>query len=150
MKLAEYKFEIMLIVIVVVLAIFWFAINSFDKKSDEFLPINDNTVERFTNNNSLQKPKLPNGSITEAMTTSNNNTEDNAAETENTNELEGNLSVSANNSTLTKTNDSVPSFNSLSLSQLSSLKTQTRAYGILGLVVYDENSDNLVIVSTKS
>ena len=60
------------------------------------------------------------------------------------------MSVAVQNSTLNKTNNSVPSFYSLNMDQLGSLKKQTRGYGVLGLVFFDEKTDTLRIESTKS
>lgn len=93
---------------------------------------NSNDLNMNTNN------ELNSGSNVE----SNDNT--------NKNELEKNMSVAVQNSQLTKTNDSVGSFYSLSMDQLSSLKEQTRNYGVLGLVFFDEKTDTLRIESTKS
>ena len=66
------------------------------------------------------------------------------------NELEKNMSVAVQNSQLSKTNDSVASFYSLSMDQINSLKQQTRKYGVLGLVFFDEKTDTLRIESTKA
>ena len=68
----------------------------------------------------------------------------------NKNELEKNMSVAVQNSQLSKTNDSVASFYSLSMDQINSLKQQTRKFGVLGLVFFDEKTDTLRIESTKS
>ena len=81
----------------------------------------------------------------------NDNDNDNANNNANNNknELEKNMSVALKNSQLSKTNDSVASFYSLSMDQLNSLKQQTRKYGVLGLVFFDEKTDTLRIESTK-
>jgi hypothetical protein len=165
MNLSEYKFEIMLIVIVLVLAIFWFTINFFDRKksksSHQFAPIDNNvvnmdspnmyTVENFQNNQSnvssppslpVNTPPAPSTLQNAVNSAVNNNT--------NKNELEKNLSVSAQNATLSLNNNSVADFNSLSLAQLADLKAKTRERGVLGLVTYDVPSDTLRIVSTKA
>lgn len=71
-------------------------------------------------------------------------------DTNNKNELEKNMSVAVQNSQLSKTNDSVASFYSLSMDQINSLKQQTRKFGVLGLVFFDEKTDTLRIESTKS
>ena len=71
-------------------------------------------------------------------------------EANNKNELEKNMSVAVQNSQLSKTNDSVASFYSLSMDQINSLKQQTRKFGVLGLVFFDEKTDTLRIESTKS
>jgi len=68
----------------------------------------------------------------------------------NKNELEKSMSVAVQNSQLSKTNDSVASFYSLSMDQINSLKQQTRRFGVLGLVFFDEKTDTLRIESTKS
>jgi hypothetical protein len=68
----------------------------------------------------------------------------------NKNELEKNMSVAVQNSQLSKTNDSVSSFYSLSMDQINSLKQQTRRFGVLGLVFFDEKTDTLRIESTKA
>ena len=166
MNFDKYKFEVMLIVIVVVLLIFWLMINYFDNKRNNgnanlegfanSTPSARNTAapdEKFINNNkdhlSVIADKLKNSNP-------NNNKNDNANDNANNNannnknELEKNMSVAIENSQLSKTNDSVASFYSLSMDQLNSLKQQTRKYGVLGLVFFDEKTDTLRIESTKS
>lgn len=154
MNLSEYKFEIMLIVIVLVLALFWFAINFFDKNkpNHEFSPMNDNkvhmngqgayTVEKFQNNspNNKNVPTVPPLPVNTPMTPPNNNTAPLAPPANNT----------QSNELVALSNNTVADFNSLSLDQLSQLKSQTRAHGVLGLVTYDAPSDTLRIVSTKA
>ena len=179
MNFDKYKFEVMLIVIVVVLLIFWLMINYFDNKrnNSQYAPINNNAVntnagnaykiETFTNSTIEPTPrntaapdekditknkdylnaiaeKLKN-SNTEPVTSSPPSTNES-----NKNELENKMSVAVQNSQLSKTNDSVASFYSLSMDQINSLKQQTRRFGVLGLVFFDEKTDTLRIESTKS
>ena len=180
MNFDKYKFEVMLIVIVVVLLIFWLMINYFDNKrnNSQFAPINNNAVntnsgnaynvEKFSNSTTQPTPrntaapdekditknkdylnaiadKLKNSNAEPATSPSTNE-----ANNKNKNELEKNMSVAVQNSQLSKTNDSVASFYSLSMDQINSLKQQTRKFGVLGLVFFDEKTDTLRIESTKS
>lgn len=177
MNFDKYKFEVMLIVIVVVLLIFWLMINYFDNRrnNSQFAPINNNSV--LTNNPNSYKiegfenstPKMPTPHNTEApnekditknkdylnaiadkLKHSNAEPAPTTNESNNKNELEKNMSVAVQNSQLSKTNDSVASFYSLSMDQINSLKQQTRKFGVLGLVFFDEKTDTLRIESTKS
>ena len=175
MNFDKYKFEVMLIVIVVVLLIFWLMINYFDNKrnNSQFAPINNNAVntnsgnaynvEKFSNSTTQPTPRntaAPNEKdITKnkdylnaiADKLKNPNAEPAPTnEANNKNELEKNMSVAVQNSQLSKTNDSVASFYSLSMDQINSLKQQTRRFGVLGLVFFDEKTDTLRIESTKS
>jgi hypothetical protein len=162
MNLSEYKFEIMLIVIVLVLALFWFAINFFDKKkpNHEFSPMNNNkvhmngpgtyAVEKFQNN-SPSLPTLPVNTPLPTPTPSNNNTAPPAPSSQPANNTQKNAQNNTqNNELVALSNNTVADFNSLSLEQLGQLKSQTRARGVLGLVTYDAPSDTLRIVSTKA
>ena len=180
MNFDKYKFEVMLIVIVVVLLIFWLMINYFDNKrnNSQFAPINNNAVntnsgnaynvEKFSNSTTQPTPRnmtaAPEKDITKntdylnaiADKLKNSNAEPaptstpSTNEANNKNELEKNMSVAVQNSQLSKTNDSVASFFSLRMDQINSLKQQTRKFGVLGLVFFDEKTDTLRIESTKS
>ena len=176
MNFDKYKFEVMLIVIVVVLLIFWLMINYFDNKrnNSQFAPINNNAVntnngnaynvENFANSTTQPTPRnttAPNekditknkdylNAIADKLKNSNAETVPSTNEENNKNELENKMSVAVQNSQLSKTNDSVASFYSLSMDQINSLKQQTRQYGVLGLVFFDEKTDTLRIESTKS
>jgi hypothetical protein len=79
----------------------------------------------------------------------NNNDNANNNNNNNNNDFEKTLNVDVNNSKIVP-KQGVPSFYSLNMEQLSSLKKQTRQYGALGLVFYDEKTDTLRIESTKS
>ena len=92
--------------------------------------------------------KLKNSNAEPAPTSAPSTNETN--KTNNKNELEKNMSVAVQNAQLSKTNDSVASFYSLSMDQINSLKQQTRKFGVLGLVFFDEKTDTLRIESTKS
>ena len=178
MNFDKYKFEVMLIVIVVVLLIFWLMINYFDNKrnNSQFAPINNNAVntnsgnaynvEKFSNSTTQPTPRNTAAPDEKDITKNkdylnaiadklkNSNAEPTASpstnEANNKNELEKNMSVAVQNSQLSKTNDSVASFYSLSMDQINSLKQQTRRFGVLGLVFFDEKTDTLRIESTKS
>ena len=178
MNFDKYKFEVMLIVIVVVLLIFWLMINYFDNKRNngQFAPINNNAVntnsgnaynvEKFSNSTTQPTPRNTAAPDEKDITKNkdylnaiadklkNSNAEPTASpstnEANNKNELEKNMSVAVQNSQLSKTNDSVASFYSLSMDQINSLKQQTRRFGVLGLVFFDEKTDTLRIESTKS
>ena len=179
MNFDKYKFEVMLIVIVVVLLIFWLMINYFDNKrnNSQFAPINNNAVntnsgnaynvEKFSNSTTQPTPRNNTAPDEKDITKNkdylnaiadklkNSNAEISPSTNEvnkanNKNELEKNMSVAVQNSQLSKTNDSVASFYSLSMDQINSLKQQTRRYGVLGLVFFDEKTDTLRIESTKS
>ena len=178
MNFDKYKFEVMLIVIVVVLLIFWLMINYFDNKrnNSQFAPINNNAVntnsgnaynvEKFSNSTTQPTPRNTAAPDEKDITKNkdylnaiadklkNSNAEPTASpstnEANNKNELEKNMSVAVQNSQLSKTNDSVASFYSLSMDQINSLKQQTRKFGVLGLVFFDEKTDTLRIESTKS
>ena len=164
MNFDKYKFEVMLIVIVVVLLIFWLMINYFDNKRNN---VNGNaSLERFENStpsprntaapdeksitNNKDHLSIIADKLKNSNPNNNDNDNDNDNENEDKNELENNMSVAVQNSQLSKTNDSVASFYSLSMDQLNSLKQQTRKYGVLGLVFFDEKTDTLRIESTKS
>ena len=160
MNFDKYKFEVMLIVIVVVLLIFWLMINYFDNKrnNSQFAPINNNAVntnngnayniENFANSTTQPTPRNTTApdekditknkdylnAIADKLKNSNAETVPSTNEENNKNELENKMSVVVQNSQLSKTNDSVASFYSLSMDQINSLKQQTRQYGVLGLV----------------
>ena len=178
MNLDKYKFEVMLIVIVVVLLIFWLLINYFDKKSNkQVVPMNSPSmlaknaslynIEQFKNNEStvpsphntaatseknITKDKDYLSALADKLKNKNKNAnnETNASDVENKNELEKNMTVAVQNSKLDKTNEDVASFYSLNMDQLDNLKSQTRKFGVLGLVFFDEKTDTLRIESTKS
>ena len=176
MNFDKYKFEVMLIVIVVVLLIFWLMINYFDNKrnNSQFAPINSNAVntnngnayniENFANSNTQPTPRNTTAPdekditknkdylnvIADKLKNSNAMVGPSTNEETNKNELENKMSVAVQNSQLSKTNDSVASFYSLSMDQINSLKQQTRRFGVLGLVFFDEKTDTLRIESTKS
>ena len=162
MNFDKYKFEVMLIVIVVVLLIFWLMINYFDNKRNNHNSNNSNSnnvkLERFENSTpSARNTAAPdeksinnkdNLSII-ADKLKNSNPNNNTNKNNGKNELEKNMSVAVKDSQLSKTNNSVASFYSLSMDQLNSLKQQTRKFGVLGLVFFDEKTDTLRIESTK-
>ena len=100
-----------------------------------------NAIAEKLKNSNAEQPTSSSPSPSHSLSTNDEN---------NKNELEKNMSVAVQNSQLSKTNDSVASFYSLNMDQINSLKQQTRKFGVLGLVFFDEKTDTLRIESTKS
>tara|TARA_B100000963_G_C22489242_1_gene608465 strand:- start:548 stop:1003 length:456 start_codon:yes stop_codon:yes gene_type:complete len=150
-------------------------INYFDNKrnNNQFAPMNNNSVtmnngnayavEGFASTPTPRNTSAPKekditknndylNSIANKIKKSNENVNRNVNVNgnDNKNELEKNMSVAVKNSKLNTTNNNVPSFYSLSMEQLGNLKKQTRNYGVLGLVFFDEKTDTLRIESTKA